>query len=108
MGVVMGLHFETASSGDKAIEMYQAALNEGKPYTLIILDLAMPDKSGFEVAEEIRGRGDSEVPIVFCTAYADSMTPARALMLGAAGVWKKPIAYIELKENLANLLHMAL
>ncbi|MCP3869836.1 MAG: response regulator, partial [Gammaproteobacteria bacterium] len=41
--VRMGFEIETAWEGDEAIEMYQAALDTGRPYDVVILDLVIQD-----------------------------------------------------------------
>src|SRR5260370_3254785 len=41
---------------------------ENSTFDLVLLDLMMPDKSGMQVLEEIRGR-DRETPIFLITAY---------------------------------------
>jgi len=44
----------TADSGEKAIAMLHAALDEGRPYQLILIDAQMPVLDGFAVAELIK------------------------------------------------------
>ena len=39
----MGFEIETAEEGDKAVTMYQAAMDTGKPYDVVILDLVIQD-----------------------------------------------------------------
>ena len=50
---------------------------ESSTFDLILLDLMMPDKSGLEVLEEIRGR-DRETPIFLITAYGSVETAVTA------------------------------
>lgn len=55
-----------ANDGNEAIAAY-----EGQDFNIILLDLQMPEKDGFEVAEYIRGMKDpkkSQVPIIALTA----------------------------------------
>jgi DNA-binding response OmpR family regulator len=57
-----GYAADVAATGEVALER----LNESK-YDAIVLDVMMPGKSGFEVAAELRGRGDY-TPILMLTA----------------------------------------
>jgi DNA-binding NtrC family response regulator len=62
---------------------------EGSAYDLILLDLMMPDKSGMQVLEEIRGR-DRETPIFLITAYGSVEVAVNALKRGASDYFSKP------------------
>src|SRR5271154_1222400 len=62
---------------------------ETSAYDLILLDLMMPDKSGMQVLEEIRGR-DSETPIFMITAYGSVEVAVDALKRGASDYFPKP------------------
>ncbi len=39
----MGFAIETAQEGDEAVALYQAALDAGRPYDIVILDLVIPE-----------------------------------------------------------------
>ena len=43
---------------------------QGGDVDLVILDIRMPNKHGFDVYKEIRGAHDT--PVLFCTGYASS------------------------------------
>lgn len=46
--------FDMATNGREAVEHYQAAIESGSPYDLIILDIIMPEMNGHEAAKTIR------------------------------------------------------
>ena len=75
---------DVAKSGTEALEW---ALKFR--YDAIILDLAMPDLTGYQVAEKIR-ETNTRVPIIFFTGNVDTMTSARTTMIGNADVVTKP------------------
>lgn len=76
-----------AENGRKGVEL---AVKE-KP-DFIILDIQLPDISGFEVLPLIRGAaGCSEVPIIAMTSYAMSGDRERLLDAGCTGYVEKPI-----------------
>ncbi len=62
---------------------------ETRGYDLVLLDLMMPDRSGMEVLEEVRGR-DRETPIFMITAYGSVEAAVNALKLGANDYFSKP------------------
>jgi DNA-binding NtrC family response regulator len=68
-----------------------AGLNrlENSTFDLVLLDLMMPDKSGMQVLEEIRGR-DRETPIFLITAYGSVEVAVNALKRGANDYFSKP------------------
>jgi DNA-binding NtrC family response regulator len=62
---------------------------EASPYDLVLLDLALPDKSGMQVLEEVRQR-DHETPIFMLTAYGSVEIAVEALKRGASDYFSKP------------------
>ena len=76
-----------------AIEGFKVFQN-GK-FDLCILDVRMPMKTGFELAEEIRAV-DKDIPIVFLTGETESDQRIRGLMVGADDYLTKPFSFVEL------------
>ncbi len=65
---------------------------------LILLDLKMPGKSGFEVLEWIRSRPETKVlPVIVFTSSTQPEDKQRACELGANDYWVKPVDYDELQ-----------
>jgi DNA-binding response OmpR family regulator len=83
--------FETliVSDGNKAIQ----TLTTGK-FDLILLDLMLPGKSGYELCKEVRAELD--IPILMVTARTDSVDKIRGLGLGADDYITKPFDPAEL------------
>ncbi|MBD1365622.1 hybrid sensor histidine kinase/response regulator [Mucilaginibacter sp. ZT4R22] len=61
---------EKAANGMEGLKMVRKALERGKPYAVIFLDMRMPGWSGLETAKEIR-KYDLKAEIIFITAYSD-------------------------------------
>ena len=61
----------------------------------VILDLAMPEMSGFEVQRQLGARG-LQIPIVFLTAHREDCLGLRASAAGALAVLRKPVDHTEL------------
>jgi two-component system catabolic regulation response regulator CreB len=59
-------------------------------FDLIILDIGLPDKNGFDVCREIRSQ--SKIPIFFLTARADEVDKILGLELGADDYITKPFS----------------
>lgn len=69
-------------------------------YDIILLDVMMPKKDGFSVAEDIR-KDDKEVPIIFLTAKSLKEDKIKGLTIGADDYITKPFSMeiLELKMN---------
>ena len=86
---VRNYEVDTAATGTEALEM------AGRhPPDLVILDLGLPDLSGLEVIEGLRGW--TAVPIVVLSGRADSADKVEALDAGADDYVTKPFSMDEL------------
>jgi DNA-binding response OmpR family regulator len=72
-------------------------------YDLIILDVMMPKKNGFEVLGEIRRNGLG-TPVLMLTALADEKDKVAGLDKGADDYLSKPFSYNELSARVRALL----
>src|SRR5215472_19344601 len=94
-----GEGFETvwASCGEAGVEAAFA-----QSYSLILLDVMMPDTGGFEVLRRIRQR--SRVPVLMLTARGDTHDRVRGLELGADDYLPKPFDPAELAARVRAIL----
>ena len=74
-----------------------------KPYALIILDVGLPDMSGFEVLKRLRQRG-IKTPILILTARDTVQDRVTGLDLGADDYLLKPFEPSELEARIRALL----
>jgi DNA-binding response OmpR family regulator len=72
-------------------------------YDLILLDVMMPKKDGFSLAEDIR-KVNTEVPIVFLTAKGMAEDKIKGLRLGADDYITKPFSSEELTLRIRAIL----
>ncbi|MFH1313914.1 MAG: sigma-54 dependent transcriptional regulator [Candidatus Eisenbacteria bacterium] len=72
-----GFEIATCRQSDKALGVF----DEYRP-DVVLLDIKMPGKSGFEILKEIREK-DRRVCVVMLSAFGDSATVVRAMKLGA-------------------------
>lgn len=93
-----GYVVDTALDGEEG--SFMAFTND---YDLIILDINLPKKDGFEILREIRER-DREVNIIMLTALSDVDDRVRGFDLGANDYVLKPFHFEELKARIRSLL----
>ena len=72
------------------------------PPALVVLDVGLPDASGFEIFKRIRET--SEVPVVFLTARSDEIDRVVGLELGADDYIAKPFSPRELVARVRSVL----
>ena len=92
-----GFHVFTAEDGVVALEVFQK-----ESIDLILLDIMMPRKNGFEVLEEVRKT--SKVPILMLTALHDEETQVRTFELLVDGFIQKPFSLVVLHKQIEAVL----
>ncbi len=60
-----------------------------RPFDLVLLDFALPERNGIEILQEIRER-DSELPVIMITAYGTVENAVNAMQAGATNFIQKP------------------
>jgi CheY-like chemotaxis protein len=95
-----GYEVVTATDGVEALDRLKE-LGSQEP-DVILLDAMMPNKSGTEVLEEIRGKG-SKIPIVMISAHLDAQEPERMRKLGANDIVPKPFEWEDLIDKIEEL-----
>ena len=93
-------NFVTTSESVKAIDIMRAE----KP-DVVLLDLMMPDVSGFDILTMMRNdKALTYIPVVILTSSDDGETKLKALQLGAMDFLAKPVDASELALRLRNTL----
>jgi two-component system alkaline phosphatase synthesis response regulator PhoP len=93
-----GYVVETAEDGESALE--QASRNV---HDLVILDVMLPKKNGFDVCRDLRQRG-LEMPVLMLTARGQVVDRVVGLKLGADDYLTKPFEMMELLARVEALL----
>jgi len=88
------------ATGEEAVAHVQA-----QAPALVILDVGLPDASGFEVFKRLRELAD--VPVVFLTARSDEIDRVVGLELGADDYVAKPFSPRELVARVRSVLRRA-
>jgi len=78
------------------------AFSEG-PFDICILDVRMPFRDGFSLAEDIRSR-DQRIPLIFLTGQSDKADRIKGLTLGADDYVTKPFSMQELYLRVSVIL----
>lgn len=96
-----GFTVESARDGETGLER---ATSEG--FDLIILDVMLPRKNGFDVCRDLRQRG-VQTPVIMLTARGQIVDKVVGLKLGADDYLTKPFEMIELLARIEALLRRA-
>jgi two-component system alkaline phosphatase synthesis response regulator PhoP len=96
-----GYTVETAGDGNTAITRAT-----GEPFDIIVLDVMLPGRDGFDVAKTLRQQG-VQTPILMLTARTQVVDRVVGLKLGADDYLTKPFETIELLARIEALLRRA-
>lgn len=104
--IAMGLSYSLKNEGydvtvAKSVKSAYEILNK-EAFSLYILDLTLPDGSGYDVCREIKKQGD--LPVIFLTAYDDEVNVVMGLDLGADDYISKPFRIKELLARIKSVL----
>lgn len=96
-----GYEVETAGDGNLGLKR---ALDEN--YDLIILDVMLPQRNGFDVCRDLRQRRN-QTPVIMLTARGQVVDKVIGLKLGADDYLSKPFEMLELLARVEALLRRA-
>lgn len=96
-----GYHVDAVPDGAVALEFLSKHF-----YDLVILDVMMPHKDGWEVLQQLRAHGVKS-PVLFLTAKDTVEDRVKGLELGADDYLVKPFAWAELLARVRTLLRRA-
>ncbi|MGH2713460.1 MAG: response regulator transcription factor [Thermoleophilaceae bacterium] len=94
-----GYETRVARDGDEAL----AEVERFRP-DLVLLDVMLPRRDGFEVCQTLRATGWSELKILMLTAKGRDVEIEKGLALGADGYVTKPFSTAELVARVADML----
>ena len=95
-----GFQVETVECGREALRYLEAH----QP-SLVILDIGLPDISGYEVCEELRKRySPKSVPVLMLTAKGQLLDKLRGFDFGTDAYLSKPFDLAELEKTIGMLL----
>ena len=95
--IVEKIGFETICITNPSSAINRAAHNK---IDVILLDNLMPEKTGLELASELKANPlTKNIPIIMVTGYDDSETIINALQIGVSDFIKKPYTKAKIEES---------
>jgi DNA-binding response OmpR family regulator len=105
----ISVDLQLAEDGDSAIQLLQSKSesSENSPLPwILLLDLKMPRKSGWEVLKWIRRHPAlHRMPVVIFTSSKERSDILRSYELGANSYLVKPVGFDQLKEMVRSMHH---
>ncbi len=98
-----GFAVTQVNNGDEAVSAYRAALDEGRPYDLVILDLTIPGGKGGAQTVRLLQQLDPEVRAVASSGYSSDPVMASASRHGFVAALPKPYSIQEFTQLLARI-----
>jgi two-component system, chemotaxis family, response regulator PixH len=96
----VGINVSVALSGEEALEK----IEQNSP-DLIVLDVVLPGKSGFEICRQLKGSDNTnKIPIILCSTKGTEMDKFWGMKQGADAYIPKPIDQAELVRKVKELI----
>jgi two-component system alkaline phosphatase synthesis response regulator PhoP len=96
-----GYAVETATDGERGLQLAST-----EPFDLVILDVMLPKRDGFDVCQSLR-RANVETPVLMLTARGEVLDKVLGLKLGADDYVTKPFDMRELLARVEALIRRA-
>ena len=108
ISLIDGLHYSLKKNGfyvdiARTVEEAEKQLAQIEKYDLLILDVTLPDGTGFEVCENVR-KHNKQIPIIFLTASDEEVNIIRGLDCGGDDYVTKPFGMMELVSRIKAVL----
>jgi len=83
---LLGRDIVAAASGREALELF-----DHQPFSLLLIDVRMPDMDGFATVARLRDQLHRLTPVIFITGDSDPAAMRRAYEFGAVDFLVKPV-----------------
>ena len=100
----LGYQVDTVADGEAAVESYTKALQLGKPYSLVIMDLTIPGGMGGKETIEQLTQIDADVKAIVSSGYSNDPVLAKFKEYGFKAVLAKPYKIESLSTTIASVL----
>ena len=94
----------TADGGQTGLEAFQAALDRGEPFDIVVTDLGMPHVDGRNVAQTIRTNSPA-TPVIMLTGWGTMLNERGDLPTNVDAILSKPPRPAELHETLLRVVN---
>ncbi|MGI0480348.1 response regulator transcription factor [Geminocystis sp. CENA526] len=96
----LGITVTTAESGEEALDKLKGSIPD-----IIILDVVLPGKSGFEICREIKAdTATGKVPVIICSTKGSEMDKFWGMKQGADAYIPKPVDKEEFFSTVKRLI----
>jgi len=99
----MEQHYEAAEDGEQALAIFDAAVDAGEPFDLVMTDLGMPGMSGWDVVEAIKQRSP-RTPVVLITGWGDQLDSQKMKVSRVDSVIAKPFKFEDIRRTLSKAI----
>jgi len=100
-----GMQPTPAASGAEALAHMRRGVDSGRPFTLVLTDVHMPDMDGFQLASRIHTTPNlTKAVILLLTSGEQSGDLARCREMGISAYLRKPVRRAELRAALVSVL----
>lgn len=90
----------TANSGDEASKKLSSQVPD-----LIVLDVILPDRSGFEICRDLKKDPNTkQIPVIICSTKNTDVDKMWGNMLGADAYLSKPVQADDLQQTIKRLV----
>ncbi len=94
-----------AAGMENALSLLNRAVEEEKPFSLVLLESGFDERDGFDLAAELKGRGKINIPTIMMLSSVGMRGDARRCReLGISGYLTRPVKRSELKAAIQALL----
>ncbi len=100
----MGFEVEVVETGEQAVNAFTRALNEGRPFDLVILDLTIPGEQGGKDVLQLLRRHDPHIKAIVMSGYSNDPVLSEYQKYGFQGVLEKPFDLIQMNEAVFQVL----
>lgn len=101
----VGYRVVQVGTGDRLVAVCQQLASDGDRPRLIVTDVRMPTLGGLDASRMLRDAGDT-TPLIFMTAWGDTLTRTRAHELGAV-LLDKPLSIGTLRQAVQKLVPLS-
>ncbi|MBI3839000.1 MAG: response regulator [Planctomycetia bacterium] len=98
-----GAEVTVAENGQKAVDQAMSALNEGRPFGVVLMDMQMPVLDGYSATRKLRELGYCG-PIIAITAHAMSDDRKKCMAAGCDDYLSKPVDRASLLQKVSQYI----
>ncbi len=100
----IGYQVEVARDGDETIEKYKSAMDHGRPFDLVIMDLTIPGGMGGKDAIKELLLIDPNIKAIVSSGYSKDATMSEYNRYGFKGVIPKPYKIEDLSKTVSDVI----